>query len=66
MSSLFQTANFMETIQSWQGIVISAPEEIAYINEFIDKEEPKESAALYGESPYGEHLKAVAGGKVRC
>lgn len=65
MSSLLQAANFVETIQSRQGIVISAPEEIAYINGFIDKEKLAKSAKVYGKSPYGEHLKAVADGKVR-
>ena len=65
MSSLLQAANFVETIQSRQGIVISAPEEIAYINGFIGKEQLMESAKAYGKSPYGEHLKAVAEGKVR-
>lgn len=65
MSSLLQAANFVETIQSRQGIVISAPEEIAYINEFIEKGQLMESAKAYGKSPYGEHLKAVAEGKVR-
>lgn len=65
MSSLLVAANFVETIQSRQGIVISAPEEIAYINGFIDKEKLMESAARYGKSPYGAHLKAVAEGKVR-
>ena len=65
MNSLLQAANFVETIQSRQGIVISAPEEIAYINGFIDKEKLMESVARYGKSPYGAHLKAVAEGKVR-
>ena len=65
INSLLQAANFVETIQSRQGIVISAPEEIAYINGFIDKEKLMESAARYGKSPYGAHLKAVAEGKVR-
>ena len=65
MESLLQAANFVETIQSRQGIVISAPEEIAYINGFIGKEQLMESAKAYGKSPYGEHLKAVAEGKVR-
>ena len=65
MSSLLQAANFVETIQSRQGVVISAPEEIAYINGFVDKEKLMESAKAYGKSPYGEHLKAVAEGKVR-
>jgi glucose-1-phosphate thymidylyltransferase len=65
MSSLLQAANFVETIQSRQGVVISAPEEIAYINGFIDKEKLMESAARYGKSPYGAHLKAVAEGRVK-
>ena len=65
MISLLQAANFVETIQSRQGIVISAPEEIAYINGFIDKAKLRESALLYGKSPYGEHLKAVAEGRVK-
>lgn len=65
MSSLLQAANFVETIQSRQGIVISAPEEIAYINGFINMEKLAESAKAYGKSPYGEHLKVVAEGKVR-
>lgn len=65
MSSLLQAANFVETIQSRQGVVISAPEEIAYINGFVDKDKLMESAKAYGKSPYGEHLKAVAEGKVR-
>ena len=65
MTSLLQAANFVETIQSRQGIVISAPEEIAYINGFIDLDKLTESAERYGKSPYGAHLKAVAEGKVR-
>ena len=65
MASLLQAANFVETIQSRQGIVISAPEEIAFINGFIDGNRLMESAKAYGKSPYGEHLKAVAEGRVR-
>ena len=65
MESLLSAANFVETIQTRQGIVVSAPEEIAYINGFIDKDQLMESARVYGKSSYGEHLKAVAEGKVR-
>ena len=65
MSSLLEAANFVEMIQSRQGVTISAPEEIAFINGFIDKEKLMKSAKVYGKSPYGEHLKAVAEGKVR-
>ena len=65
MESLLQASNFVETIQRRQGIVISAPEEIAYINGFIDRDLLMKSALAYGKSPYGEHLKAVAEGKVK-
>ena len=65
MQSLLQAAEFVEMIQSRQRSAISAPEEIAYINGFIDKKMLLESAKAYGKSPYGEHLKAVAEGKVR-
>ena len=65
MKSLLDASNFVEMIQSRQGITISAPEEVAYVNGFIGKEKLLESAKAYGKSPYGEHLKAVAEGKVR-
>ena len=64
MDSLLQASNYVEMIQSRQGITISAPEEIAFINGFIDKEKLMESAKAYGKSPYGEHLNAVAQGRV--
>lgn len=65
MQSLLQAGEFIEMIQTRQGITISAPEEIAYINGFIDKDRLMESAKAYGKSPYGEHLKAVAEGKIK-
>lgn len=65
MESLLQAANFVETIESRQGVTISAPEEIAFVNGWIDKKKLMESAERYGKSPYGTHLKAVAEGKVR-
>ena len=65
MDSLVDAADFVRMIEQRQGIKISAPEEIAYKNGWIDKATLLESAARYGKSPYGEHLKAVAEGKVR-
>lgn len=65
MDSLNDASNFVQMIQSRQGIEISAPEEIAYINKWITKEKLLESAERYGKSPYGAHLKAVAEGKVK-
>ena len=65
MDSLVEAADFVQMIQKRQSIVISAPEEIAFINGWIDKSELMVSAERYGKSPYGAHLKAVAEGKVR-
>ena len=65
MQSLLEAANFVEMVQNRQGITISAPEEIAFINGWIDKERLLKSAEAYGKSPYGAHLRAVAEGKVK-
>ncbi|MBQ7172005.1 MAG: glucose-1-phosphate thymidylyltransferase RfbA [Clostridia bacterium] len=65
MDSLVEAAEFVQTISKRQGITISAPEEIAYVNGWIDRDELTRSADRYGKSPYGAHLKAVAEGKVR-
>ena len=65
MDSLIEAAEFVQTISKRQGITISAPEEIAYVNGWIDKETLIESAERYGKSPYGAHLRSVAEGKVR-
>lgn len=65
MDSLVEAADFVQMIEKRQGITISAPEEIGYINHWIEKEKLLESANRYGKSPYGIHLKAVAEGKVR-
>ncbi len=64
MDSLMEAALFVQTVQNRQGVVISAPEEIAYREKWITKEQLLESAKLYGKSPYGEHLKSVAEGKM--
>lgn len=65
MDSFVEAADFVQMVEKRQGIKISAPEEIAFRYEWIDKEKLLESAARYGKSPYGKHLQAVAEGKVR-
>ena len=65
MDSLVDAADFVRMVEKRQGIKISAPEEIAYKNGWINKDELLASAEKYGKSPYGAHLKAVAEGKVR-
>lgn len=65
MDSLAEATDFVRMVQNRQGIEISAPEEIAYVNGWITKEELLASSCKYGKSPYGAHLKAVADGKVK-
>ncbi len=65
MDSLAEATDFVRTIQKWQGIEISAPEEIAYINQWISRTKLLEASERYGKSPYGEHLRKVAAGKIR-
>jgi len=64
MDSLAEATNFVQMVQNRQGIEISAPEEIAFINGWIDRDGLLRSAEKYGKSPYGAHLRRVAEGKV--
>jgi glucose-1-phosphate thymidylyltransferase len=65
MDSLLDAANFVRTIETQQGIQISAPEEIAFRNGWIPKTALLESAGRYGKSGYGAHLRKVAEGGIR-
>ena len=65
VDSLVEAADFVQMVEKRQGVKISAPEEIAFRNGWIDREKLLQSAERYGKSPYGAHLKAVATGKVR-
>ena len=65
MESLLDAADFVRMVEKHQGVKISAPEEIAYKNGWIAKETLLAAAQRYGKSPYGEHLKTVAEGRIR-
>jgi len=65
MDSLVEAAAFVQMVEKRQGIKISALEEIAYKNGWIDKETLLKSAEKYGKSPYGVHLKKVAEDRIK-
>ena len=65
MRSLVDASNYFKMVEERQGVSISAPEEIAYIHGWISKDKLLEAAKHYGKSPYGQHLKSVAEGKLR-
>ncbi len=62
--SLQRATDFVSMIEQYQGMSISAPEEIAYHFGWIDDDKLRENAERYGKSPYGERLMAVLEGKV--
>ena len=65
MDSLLEAADFVQMIEKRQSITISAPEEIAYKNGWIDKENLLAAACRYGKSSYGAYLKVVAEDRIK-
>ena len=65
VEALTEASNYIKTIETRQGLMIAALEEIAYTYQWIDKETLLSSAERYGKSPYGLHLRNVAEGKIR-
>lgn len=63
--SLMEASDFVSVIEKRQGVKISAPEEIAYRQKWITKEQLLSSAEKYGKSPYGIHLNKVANGNLK-
>lgn len=58
--SLADATAFVKMIEEHQGLKISCPEEIAYNNGWITKEQLLEQAKLMEKNQYGQHLKKVA------
>ena len=65
VDSLLEAADFIRMIEVRQGIKISAPEEIAFRNGWIDNRALLDAAKRYGKSAYGAHLQRVAEDKIR-
>ena len=64
VETLTEASDYIKTIETRQGLMIAALEEIAYTYEWIDKETLLSAASRYGKSPYGIYLKNVAEGKI--
>jgi glucose-1-phosphate thymidylyltransferase len=61
--SLLQAANFIETLEQRQGLRVSCPEEIAFNNGWIDREQLLALAKPLLKSGYGTYLQRVAHGE---
>ena len=57
--SLQQAASFIETIEARQGLKIACPEEISYLQGWIDAEQLRRLAEPLKKSGYGEYLLAI-------
>ena len=55
--SLLQAANFVQTVEARQGLMISCPEEIAFKKNFINKEELSDLANKLRQNSYGDYLR---------
>lgn len=63
--SLVEATNFVKTIEEHQGIKIAAPEEVAFINGWITKEQLWESGEKLSKTGYGQYLMKVANGEIQ-
>lgn len=63
--SLVEATNFVKTVEEHQGVKIAAPEEIAYINGWITKEQLWECGEKLSKTGYGQYLMKVANGEIK-
>jgi glucose-1-phosphate thymidylyltransferase len=63
--SLVEATNFVRTVEEHQGIKIAAPEEVAYINGWISKEELWACGEKLSKTGYGQYLMKVANGEIK-
>jgi glucose-1-phosphate thymidylyltransferase len=57
--SLLDAANYIETINKRQGLMVLCPEEIAYHNRWISTDELLATAKKYKKTHYGKYLKKL-------
>jgi glucose-1-phosphate thymidylyltransferase len=58
-NSLLDASNFVRTLVMRQGVQVSSPDEIAFLNGWIDDEALTARADLFGKSDYGRYLRAM-------
>ncbi|WP_061808975.1 glucose-1-phosphate thymidylyltransferase RfbA [Rossellomorea vietnamensis] len=63
--SLVEATNFVKTVEEHQGIKIAAPEEVAFINGWITKEQLWDCGEKLSKTGYGQYLMKVANGEIK-
>lgn len=59
-AGLLQAANFVEAVQTRQGLYIACLEEIAYVKGYIGREQVADAARALSKTDYGKYLAALA------
>ena len=59
--SLLEAGNFVRTLQDRQGLQTGCPEEIAFDQGWIDRDQLKARAALFAKNDYGRYLERLLG-----
>ena len=54
--SMIEASNFIQTIETRQGLKVACPEEIAYRQKFISADQIRELAAPLAKNAYGQYL----------
>ena len=57
--SLVEASSYVQTIENRQGLKICCPEEIAFMNRWIDAEQVLELAAPLAKNAYGQYLQEL-------
>jgi glucose-1-phosphate thymidylyltransferase len=60
--ALLEASEFVRSIQHRQGLLVGCPEEVAYINKFINAEQLRDLAGRYAKTAYGQYLLRLVDG----
>lgn len=63
--SLVEASSYIKMLEDHQGVKVCCPEEVAYINGWISKEDLIKAGNELAKNQYGRHLLNVANSKIR-
>ena len=63
--SLIDAGEYIKVLEEHQGLKVCCPEEIAYVNGWVSKEQLVTTGRIMEKNQYGQHLLNVANGKIK-
>lgn len=58
-ASLLDAGNFVRTLTERQGLQVGSPDEVAYLNKWVTKEQVTASSKKFGKNAYGNYLRQL-------